>query len=148
MLLRDDSCHNRWVSSAALAAAGIDADAPDPADGTIVRDPATRRPGDPATRRAGRAAHRVGADPRRAGARRVRPVGRGAGRRGQPPRYRDPALLRHHDLPGRRRVAAHAPGAEAPRRRGTPRRLGRHVAAGQRQDLRHEPARPGPHRPP
>ncbi|TWF80559.1 hypothetical protein FHX44_116502 [Pseudonocardia hierapolitana] len=44
VLLRDDSCHNRWVSSAALALAGIDADSPDPADGTVMRDPATRAP--------------------------------------------------------------------------------------------------------
>ncbi|QPP05280.1 amidohydrolase [Streptomyces bathyalis] len=44
VLLRDDSCHNRWVSSAALALAGIDAAFPDPTGGTIVRDPATRAP--------------------------------------------------------------------------------------------------------
>jgi predicted amidohydrolase YtcJ len=44
VLLRDDSCHNRWVSSATLAIAGIDADSPDPAAGTIVRDPGTRAP--------------------------------------------------------------------------------------------------------
>ncbi len=44
VLLRDDSCHNRWVSSAALALAGIDSDSPDPADGEIVRDPDTRAP--------------------------------------------------------------------------------------------------------
>jgi predicted amidohydrolase YtcJ len=44
VLLRDDSCHNRWVSSAALAIAGIDASSADPPDGTVVRDPATRAP--------------------------------------------------------------------------------------------------------
>jgi predicted amidohydrolase YtcJ len=44
VLLRDDSCHNRWVSSTALALAGIDADTPDPADGTVVREPETREP--------------------------------------------------------------------------------------------------------
>jgi hypothetical protein len=44
VLLRDDSCHNRWISSAALALAGIDARSPDPTDGTIVRDPDTRAP--------------------------------------------------------------------------------------------------------
>ncbi len=44
VLLRDDSCHNRWVSSAALALAGIDADFPDPTGGTVVRDPDTGAP--------------------------------------------------------------------------------------------------------
>ena len=44
VLLRDDSCHNRWVSSAALTMAGISADTPDPEGGTIVRDPATGTP--------------------------------------------------------------------------------------------------------
>jgi predicted amidohydrolase YtcJ len=44
VLLRDDSCHNRWVSSRALDLAGITAGSPDPADGTIVRDPMTREP--------------------------------------------------------------------------------------------------------
>jgi len=44
VLLRDDSCHNRWVSSAALALAGIDAGSADPPDGAVVRDPATRAP--------------------------------------------------------------------------------------------------------
>ncbi|MGI5127821.1 amidohydrolase [Pseudonocardia sp. CA-107938] len=39
VLLRDDSCHNRWVSSAALAIAGIDAAIPAPPDGTAVRNP-------------------------------------------------------------------------------------------------------------
>lgn len=41
VMLRDDSHHNRFVSSAALAAAGIDGDTPDPTNGSIVRDPAT-----------------------------------------------------------------------------------------------------------
>lgn len=44
VLLRDDSCHNRWVSSAALATAGIGAATPDPPDGAIVRDPGTGEP--------------------------------------------------------------------------------------------------------
>jgi predicted amidohydrolase YtcJ len=42
--LRDDSCHNRWASSAALAAAGITAYSADPADGAVIREPGTRRP--------------------------------------------------------------------------------------------------------
>lgn len=41
VMLRDDSHHNRFVSSAALAAAGITGDTPDPVNGTIVRDPVT-----------------------------------------------------------------------------------------------------------
>lgn len=41
VMLRDDSHHNRFVSTAALAAAGIDGDTPDPTNGSIVRDPAT-----------------------------------------------------------------------------------------------------------
>lgn len=41
VMLRDDSHHNRFVSSAALAAAGIDGDTPNPTNGSIVRDPAT-----------------------------------------------------------------------------------------------------------
>ena len=41
VMLRDDSHHNRFVSSAALAAAGIGKDTPDPVNGRIVRDPAT-----------------------------------------------------------------------------------------------------------
>ncbi|QKV97641.1 amidohydrolase [Streptomyces sp. NA02950] len=44
VLLRDDSCHNRWVSSAALAIAGIHAASADPTDGIVVRDPSTRAP--------------------------------------------------------------------------------------------------------
>jgi predicted amidohydrolase YtcJ len=44
VLLRDDSCHNRWVSSRALELADITADSPDPVDGVIVRGPAGRRP--------------------------------------------------------------------------------------------------------
>src|SRR5947199_3508355 len=38
VLLRDDTCHNRWVSSAALARAGITAETADPDGGVIVRD--------------------------------------------------------------------------------------------------------------
>ncbi|HET7867230.1 MAG TPA: amidohydrolase [Burkholderiaceae bacterium] len=41
VMLRDDSHHNRWASSAALALAGIGADTPNPPGGEIVRDPAT-----------------------------------------------------------------------------------------------------------
>ena len=41
VMLRDDSHHNRFVSSAALAAAGITGDTPDPVNGRIARDPAT-----------------------------------------------------------------------------------------------------------
>ena len=41
VMLRDDSHHNRWVSSAALVLAGIDAATPNPPGGEIVRDPAT-----------------------------------------------------------------------------------------------------------
>jgi predicted amidohydrolase YtcJ len=44
VLLRDDSVHNRWVNSRALELAGIDASAPDPTNGTIVRDPASGAP--------------------------------------------------------------------------------------------------------
>ncbi|MEZ0163652.1 amidohydrolase [Kineococcus sp. LSe6-4] len=39
VLLRDDSMHNRWVSSAALAAMGVDAGSPDPEGGHLVRTP-------------------------------------------------------------------------------------------------------------
>lgn len=41
VMLRDDSHHNRWVSTAALALAGIDAGTANPPGGEIVRDPAT-----------------------------------------------------------------------------------------------------------
>ncbi|WP_052371568.1 amidohydrolase [Amycolatopsis taiwanensis] len=44
VLLYDDSHHNRWASSAALALAGIGASSPDPDGGTVVRDPATGEP--------------------------------------------------------------------------------------------------------
>ncbi|WP_010523908.1 amidohydrolase [Nesterenkonia sp. F] len=37
-MLRDDSKHNRWANSAALAAAGITASSPDPEGGEILRD--------------------------------------------------------------------------------------------------------------
>lgn len=38
VMLRDDTMHNRWVSSAALALIGVDADTPDPEGGAYVRD--------------------------------------------------------------------------------------------------------------
>ncbi|MGY4101569.1 amidohydrolase [Nocardia sp. R16R-3T] len=38
VLLRDDSMHNRWVNSAALAAMGVSHETPDPDGGTYVRD--------------------------------------------------------------------------------------------------------------
>lgn len=41
VMLRDDSHHNRFVSSAALAAAGIAEDTPDPVNGRIMRDATT-----------------------------------------------------------------------------------------------------------
>jgi predicted amidohydrolase YtcJ len=44
VLLRDDSVHNRWVNSRALEIAGINASTPDPHDGVIVRDEATKAP--------------------------------------------------------------------------------------------------------
>ncbi len=37
VLLVDDSHHNKWANSTALALAGIDSTTPDPVDGTIVR---------------------------------------------------------------------------------------------------------------
>ncbi|MFI6166247.1 amidohydrolase [Nocardia sp. NPDC051052] len=42
VLLRDDSCHNRWVSSRAMELAGIGG--PDPVGGEIVRDRVTGEP--------------------------------------------------------------------------------------------------------
>jgi len=39
VLLTDDSHHNRWASAEAMRRAGIDASTPDPARGSIVRDP-------------------------------------------------------------------------------------------------------------
>lgn len=44
VLLSDDSHHNGWVNSKALQLVNIDANTPDPADGTIVRDPRTGEP--------------------------------------------------------------------------------------------------------
>lgn len=38
VLLRDDSMHNRWISSRALEIIGVGADTPDPEGGTYVRD--------------------------------------------------------------------------------------------------------------
>ncbi len=37
-MLRDDTYHNRWASSAALRLAGVQADSDDPTDGEIGRD--------------------------------------------------------------------------------------------------------------
>ncbi|MFE9577252.1 amidohydrolase [Nocardia sp. NPDC006044] len=44
VLLRDDSCHNRWVSSRAMELAGLSGASGDPAGGEIVRDRATGEP--------------------------------------------------------------------------------------------------------
>lgn len=44
VMLRDDSHHNRWLSSAALRAAGIDRATADPLNGEIVRDADTGEP--------------------------------------------------------------------------------------------------------
>ncbi|MHC6222720.1 amidohydrolase [Arthrobacter sp. MMS24-S77] len=44
VLLKDDSKHNRWVNSAAMALAGIDATTSDPEGGEILRDPVTGTP--------------------------------------------------------------------------------------------------------
>ncbi|WP_028707317.1 amidohydrolase [Propionicicella superfundia] len=41
VMVREYSRHNRWANSAALAAAGIGPDTPQPADGVIVTDPVT-----------------------------------------------------------------------------------------------------------
>lgn len=41
VMLRDDTYHNRWVNSRALALAGLSASSPDPDQGSIGRDPAT-----------------------------------------------------------------------------------------------------------
>ncbi|EPD84503.1 hypothetical protein HMPREF1529_01106 [Microbacterium sp. oral taxon 186 str. F0373] len=38
VLLSDDSLHNRWANTAAMAAAGLTADSPDPRGGQILRD--------------------------------------------------------------------------------------------------------------
>lgn len=44
VLLKDDSKHNRWANSAAMALAGIDTGTVDPPGGEILRDAATGRP--------------------------------------------------------------------------------------------------------
>lgn len=44
VLLKDDSKHNRWANSAAMALAGIDAQTADPTGGEILRDRATGQP--------------------------------------------------------------------------------------------------------
>ena len=43
VLLRDETFHNRWVNSAAMAVAGITQDAADPEQGTFGRDPKSGR---------------------------------------------------------------------------------------------------------
>ena len=44
VLLRDDSGHNMWVNSKALALAGIDSHSEDPAGGSYEREPGSRQP--------------------------------------------------------------------------------------------------------
>lgn len=44
VFLSDDSGHNAWVNSKALALVGISADTPDPVDGSIQRLPGTNEP--------------------------------------------------------------------------------------------------------
>ncbi|PXX71450.1 hypothetical protein DFR70_101873 [Nocardia tenerifensis] len=44
VLLRDDSCHNRWVSSRAMELAGVGGPGLDPVGGEIVRDQVTGEP--------------------------------------------------------------------------------------------------------
>ncbi|HYW76495.1 MAG TPA: amidohydrolase [Gammaproteobacteria bacterium] len=39
VMLRDDTCHNRWVNSRALAAADLTRETPDPENGSFGRDP-------------------------------------------------------------------------------------------------------------
>ncbi|MFJ4656990.1 amidohydrolase [Nocardia sp. NPDC088792] len=66
VLLRDDSMHNRWVSSATLAAIGVGPRTPDPAGGSYVRDAAGRATGvlrEQASRHAEAAFARSVADP-------------------------------------------------------------------------------------
>ncbi|WP_344324617.1 amidohydrolase, partial [Kitasatospora putterlickiae] len=45
VVLKDDTQHNRWVSSATLKAMGVTEDSPDPEGGTFVRDGAGRLTG-------------------------------------------------------------------------------------------------------
>jgi predicted amidohydrolase YtcJ len=44
VMLRDDSQHNRWVNSRALEIMGVTAATEDPADGQIIREPASGEP--------------------------------------------------------------------------------------------------------
>ncbi|MGA9872153.1 MAG: amidohydrolase [Rhodococcus sp. (in: high G+C Gram-positive bacteria)] len=44
VMLRDDSCHNRWVSTRAMSLAGLTSDTVDPDGGRIVRDVTTLQP--------------------------------------------------------------------------------------------------------
>jgi predicted amidohydrolase YtcJ len=44
VMLRDDSCHNRWVSTRAMSLAGVHAGTEDPDGGRIVRDATTSQP--------------------------------------------------------------------------------------------------------
>ncbi|OFV78625.1 amidohydrolase [Rhodococcus erythropolis] len=44
VMLRDDSCHNRWVSTRTMSLAGLGADTEDPDGGRIARDATSSRP--------------------------------------------------------------------------------------------------------
>ncbi|MGI5490272.1 amidohydrolase [Microtetraspora malaysiensis] len=55
--------HSYWVNSAALRAAGIDRDTPDPPNGVIVRDPATGEPTGWLKERAGQLIYQVMPEP-------------------------------------------------------------------------------------
>lgn len=44
VMLRDDSCHNRWASTRAMSLAGLTSDTEDPDGGRIVRDALSSKP--------------------------------------------------------------------------------------------------------